>query len=255
MGEPRETRTTKSPDRSPIDSYEDERTARHFATERFRGRGARETAIVEELLKTYGEPGPLLDVACGALRFLPVWSRGDYSPIVAGDRAHAMLRQSRTTGPLGGRDSKRHPRVADGTADVDEGRPASLVQLDAYRLPFADRSFPNLVCLRLLHHFPTPGEVQGILSELGRVSRGIVLTSYFDSRSFQHLRRRVKNRISRKTSHRYSFSRTAFLESVCKSGLQVVAIRPVARLIAEQCVVVLATPKTAPVDTEKNPDV
>ena len=58
-------------------------------------------------------------------------------------------------------------------------------------LPFADRSFDAVVCCRLLHHLEREQELAPIVSELVRVSRSLVVVTYWDSAALPAWRRRL----------------------------------------------------------------
>jgi SAM-dependent methyltransferase len=60
---------------------------------------------------------------------------------------------------------------------------------DAGRLPFADDSFDVVVCCRLLHHLAPGLELERVTAELLRVSRGLVVASFWDATSWPGLRR------------------------------------------------------------------
>jgi SAM-dependent methyltransferase len=62
-----------------------------------------------------------------------------------------------------------------------EGVRAHFGQVDAHTLPFADRSFDAVVCLRVLMHAV---DWQQVLAELCRVARWRVVIDFPSSRSF-----------------------------------------------------------------------
>src|SRR5262249_30394836 len=51
---------------------------------------------------------------------------------------------------------------------------------DVAALPFRNSAFDAVVCCRLLHHLSEPGAFQGVLAELVRVSRRLVIASFWD---------------------------------------------------------------------------
>jgi SAM-dependent methyltransferase len=62
---------------------------------------------------------------------------------------------------------------------------------DLARLPFAERSFDAVVCCRLLHHLERAEDLARVVAELVRVSRGLVLVSYWDAAALPAWRRRL----------------------------------------------------------------
>ncbi len=205
--------------KDPLDTYLDPKAAHHFAKDRFQGRGKREREILRSLILEHGKKGPVLDVACGAGRLLPDLVPGA-TKIIGGDRAPAMLKEA---------------RAGLGTSSASIG----LVCLDAFRLPFPDGSFETVVCLRLLHHFKNPDDIQGILLELSRVARGRVITSFFNKYSLQHLRRTVRSKLNGKRSQRHALSIPTFIRLAQNADLPPIAVSSVARFAAEQTLCVL----------------
>lgn len=104
----------------------------------------------------------------------------------------------------------------------------------AQRLPFPDRSFAGVLCMRLLHHIPGSEERVHILRELARVSRGPVILSFFHSISLQHLRRMLHGRLLRRRSNRVAIRLGALSEELHAAGLTLVKARPLLRFVSEQ---------------------
>lgn len=120
-----------------------------------------------------------------------------------------------------------------------EGRARACGSLHA--LPFGDGAFAGVACMRLLQHIATPVERIDILGELGRVSRGPVLVSFFDAGSLQHLRRRMRGLRGKRRSGRSAVTRRAFFEELRAAGLQPLDARALRRFVGEQTLV-LAQP-------------
>lgn len=181
---------------------------RRFHTGSGPGTDRAERAALRRLLALAGaSPGPWLDAPCGAGRLaaeLP-------GPAVLVDRDPQMLVAA---GPL-------LPRAC-----------ASV-----HRLPFADRTFAGVLCHRLLQHIPTAVERIDILRELGRVSRGPIVVSFFDACSLQHLRRRLRTALGRRRSGRSAIRRGAMLAECRAAGLEPIALRTLFRFVAEQTLV------------------
>jgi hypothetical protein len=196
----------------------------HYRDQRFaagsgRRTHSRETRAICHLLDLAAElgpkaAGPWLDAPSGAGRMSTLLP----GPVVQVDRDLAMLTASAGAGP----------------------RVCASVQ----RLPFRDRAFAGVLCMRLLHHIPTAEERRRILAELRRVSRGPVLLSFFHSVSLQHARRCLARRLYKARSGRSAVRWQDFAEDLRVAGLEVVATRPLARFISEQWLV-LARPVRA----------
>jgi SAM-dependent methyltransferase len=151
--------------------------------------------------------GTWLDAPCGAGRLsdeLP-------APTVLVDRDAAMV------------------------AAAPAGRPRACASVHA--LPFADGTFAGVLCMRLLQHIATPAERIDILRELARVSRGPIVLSFFDARSLQHLRRRLRPLRKKRRSGRHAVSRPAFTAELRAAGLEPVAMHALRRFVAEQTLV------------------
>jgi SAM-dependent methyltransferase len=189
------------------DSYLDDLQASSYRDKFRRGplrrlSDRRERNLVRRLLdRSVGYEATVLDVPSGAGRFSGEILRRSRRT-VAGDSSGAMLRLAR-----------RAARHEDGWLGG--------VQLSAKVLPFRDGSFDCVVCIRFLHHFPTPEERREILASLRRVTRDAVLVSFFASGSVQALRRRMR----RRSSGRHAVSRRSFRREARDVGLRVEAIR------------------------------
>jgi SAM-dependent methyltransferase len=149
--------------RRASEKWQSEGVAAHYASERFRSARARgrDLHLVERLLDRHAPRSErLLDVPSGTGR-LAAGLAARAGSYVGCDVSPAMLACFTAT------------RVA----------------ADAGRLPFADDSFDVVVCCRLLHHLPPGGPLEGVTSELVRVSRGLVIASFWDAGSWPGLRR------------------------------------------------------------------
>ena len=110
----------------------------------------------------------------------------------------------------------------------------------AQLLPFADRSFAGVLCMRLLHHVPGAEERIRILRELGRVSRGPVVLSFFHAVSLQHLRRGLgRRRWGRRPSRRVAIRLGMLVDELHAAGLAVVKTQPLRRFVSEQWLLLL----------------
>ncbi len=147
-------------------------TARWYSTQRFRTRRSleRDLVVIRKLFARAGLGGPcdVLDAPSGSGRLTPLLA-SHARRLVAADVALPMLQEARATGQA----------------------PARLVLGDARALPFAARSFDVVLCCRFLHHQSTREELEQVLRELVRVSRGWVVASFWDRASLPALRTRL----------------------------------------------------------------
>ena len=187
--------------------------ARRYRDERFHsGSGAatdrRERAVLRSLLREAAPPpGPWLDVPSGA---------GRMSDELPGDTVQV----------------DRDPAMV---AACPGARPRLCASV--HHLPFADGRFAGVLCHRLLQHIATPAERIDILRELRRVSVGVLVVSFFDACSLQHLRRRVRRWLGKNRSGRSSVSRRAFLAELRAAGWQPVRAVALRRFVGEQTLV------------------
>jgi hypothetical protein len=165
----------------------------------------RERAVLRRLLaRADAAPGPWLDVPSGAGRLsleLP-------GPVVQVDRNPAMLRASRVPGPR--------------------------VCASAAALPFLDGAFAGVLCCRLLQHVAAAAERVRILAELGRVSRGVVVVTFFDAHSLQHGRRLLRRALGKARSGRSAVSRAEVARDVRAAGLLPLRFCALRRFVGEQ---------------------
>jgi SAM-dependent methyltransferase len=138
---------------------------------------ARERRIIRRHFKAAGEAastGLVLDLPCGYGRFAPLLLELGARPVNA-DLSFEMVRRAMQT----------------------SGRPGLAADAKA-GLPFRDGTFPAVFCLRLLHHIHDPGDRRAILEELGRVSAGWGVVSYYRGNAL-HKAQRALRRLRKKT--------------------------------------------------------
>ena len=157
--------------------FGDAELAARYGRDRFpKSRHVREARTLAKLLPSL-DPGPTLDLACGAGRFgADLAGRGD--GVVGADASAAMLHEARRTGDY-----------------------SLLVCADARRLPFGGRAFAGAICIRLLQHLDADDR-RSVLSELRRVSSGPVIVSFFDAATFEAVRARLRRRSAQQRSRR-----------------------------------------------------
>lgn len=183
-----------------------------FATGSGAGTDRRERAALAALLAEAGRrglplAGPWLDAPSGAGRM----SDALPGPVVQADRDPAMV------------------------AAAGPGRPRACASVHA--LPFRDGAFAGVLCHRLLQHIPGADERRAILAELARVSRGVVVLSFFDATSLQSLRRVLRRWTGKNRSGRSAVRRGVFLAECRAAGLEPIAVRALRRFLGEQTLV------------------
>jgi len=199
--------------------------AAHYSRRRFRTAraAARDPRLVAELLRDHGaRPGGLyLDAPCGAARLAAVLrERGE---LVSLDANRSMLETARAA-----------------------GQAAGLVEGSVLALPFADASFDVVVCCRLLHHLRERAELERAVRELVRVSRGLVLASFWDSASWPALRVRLGLKADEGPRGRVAASRAVLAALFAAAGAPVVEFRAVMRFVSQQTFLVAERRERAP---------
>ena len=119
----------------------------------------REKRLVRRALKVAGEPGLVLDLACGAGRFWPVLAEHGNRVILASDSSQDMLNHAQT----------HHP--ASLLARI------KLFQSSVFSIDISENAVDCIFCMQLFHHVRDSDHRLAILRELHRVSRdGLILS-------------------------------------------------------------------------------
>jgi ubiquinone/menaquinone biosynthesis C-methylase UbiE len=119
----------------------------------------REEQLVRNALKAAGEPGLMLDVACGAGRFWPVLAEHGNRVILASDPSQDMLDHARThhSQPL----LKR----------------IKTFQSSAFTIGLSVNAVDCIICMQLFQHLARPEHRLAMLGEFHRVSRDTVIVA------------------------------------------------------------------------------
>jgi len=197
---------------SPESKWQSERGADHYARARFRTARAqaRDPRMVAAILRRYGAAGPctLLDAPCGSGRLTP-WLEQQGCVTTGVDVSRSMLEHAR------------------------EGTGRRLVQASAAHLPFENGSFDHVVCCRLLHHLHEGEARLEVVRELVRVSRELVIASFWDSASLPQWRLRMGLK-SAGPGDRRAVTRAHVADLFRQAGARVLAFRFSFRLVSQQ---------------------
>jgi SAM-dependent methyltransferase len=109
-----------------------------------------------------------------------------------------------------------------------------LLEGDGLRLPFADGAFDVVVACRWLHHLRDEQDLRAALAELVRVSRGIVIASFWDDCSLPGWRRRLRLKRDEGPSGRGATTRPCIERLLGEARADVVAWRSTLRFVSQQ---------------------
>jgi SAM-dependent methyltransferase len=112
---------------------------------------------------------------------------------------------------------------------------AALLLGDVSRLPFPDARFDAVVCCRLLHHLAEPAALALVLGELVRVSRGLVIASFWDAGSLPAWRQTLFP--SARAPGRWARSRADLEQAFARAGAEVVGWKHSLRFVTRQAFV------------------
>ncbi len=119
----------------------------------------RDEWLVRQALKVAGEPGLILDLACGSGRFWPVLAEHINRVILASDNSQAML---------------DHARVHHSEALLKR---VKTFQGSAFSIGLSANAVDCIFCLELFRHVPDSEGRLALLREFHRVSRDTVIVS------------------------------------------------------------------------------
>lgn len=186
------------------------RSAQLYATRFERGGrrriDRREQRAVRRILEGLPDCRSVLDVPCGAGRFL--------ATLAANGRA------------VTGMDASAEVLALARQRAAQLGIPAEFTVGDAARLPLPDGSVDAVFCNRLLHHITAANERAVFLREFHRVARRHVVVSFFDYLAFGGLRRFLKALKGRKVDYSGQPTFEAFDREVRDAGFRVLRVVP-----------------------------
>jgi ubiquinone/menaquinone biosynthesis C-methylase UbiE len=202
--------------------YRDRAVAARYDRERFvvggrRRQNERELSAVERAIArtdTLGAPiCDVLDLPCGTGRLFPLLGRNRYC-FVGADVSLPMMEQARAKIALDGQ---------------PEGF-IGLIQCEAERLPFKDRSFDCVVSLRFMLHLDQAARQQ-VLGEMARVTRRWLIVDFRHKYTTRHLTRLLRRKLAILSTVGHRFSRPALERELRHAGARLVEVFPSRRIL------------------------
>lgn len=190
--------------------FQDQAKAEKYATRFERGGrrriNEREQRAVRAVFAKLADCRTVLDVPSGAGRFLAALRDGGRR-VVEADVAWEILDFAR-----------QRAKAA--------GLPAGFMQADASRLPLGVGAVDCIFSNRLLHHIVRREQREVLLREFHRVSRGVLVVSFFNYHSFKTARRVLKALKGRRPQYASQPSAEQFREEVAACGWRVREVVP-----------------------------
>jgi SAM-dependent methyltransferase len=183
-----------------------------WSSERRRQRDPRRVAALLARHLGAGEAAWILDAPCGTGRLRAALA--PHGRALGLDASPAMLAEARARAGSG----------------------APLVAGDVLRLPFRDASFEAVVCCRLLHHLEHDADFERALGELVRVSRRLVIASFWDADSLPAWRRALFP--GGRAPRRHARRRADVAAALARAGAEVAGWSASLRFVSRQTFVV-----------------
>jgi len=209
---------------------QDQASAATYAT-RFergsrRGIDRREQRAVRRIFAELPACRSVLDVPCGAGRFLATLAQ-DGRDVIEVDVAAEVLELAKR-------------RAA------ELGLEARFVPADASRMPLPDNTVDAVFSNRLLHHITSAVERAVFLREFRRVARRYVIVSFFDYRAFGPVRQFLKRLKGRGVNYTGQPTLAEFGEEVDRCALRIRRVVPTGPVWVAQKYFVLEKPAERP---------
>jgi uncharacterized protein YbaR (Trm112 family) len=112
-----------------------------------------------------------------------------------------------------------------------EGDDRLWLTASAFHIPMRDGAVDGIVCSRLSHHLPTEEERERLVTELLRVSRGFVIMTFFDFRSWKNTVRRIRRPLDGKPP-KMTMTVDRVRELADGQGFELTACPPLSRLFS-----------------------
>ncbi len=178
----------------------------------------RELHCIKRLLADIPAGASVLDLPCGAGRLLPFLAASGYRVFAADSSVHMIARARELA----------ENRALANNVEFSVG--------DVLNTSFGDNTFDAVVCNRLFHHFFEPEVRIAALRELGRISRGPIVLSFFCSQSVSSAIFLFRNRFRRlPATDRVPISFRAMAADIAAAGLQVERRMATKPLLGKQC--------------------
>jgi 2-polyprenyl-3-methyl-5-hydroxy-6-metoxy-1,4-benzoquinol methylase len=168
--------------------------------------------------------GQVLDIPCGTGIFTWYLSRLGYKT-VASDISMEMIDAARTL--------KREANVI----------PPVFFEGDIFRLPFTDRAFNAVVCMRFMNLVDRPTRIRAV-QEMARVA-DVLIVSYYHKYTFKYASRVVRHRLGLRKPPNPRLSRNSLLQEINETGLQLRRLITVAPMLSEAWIAVLEHPASS----------
>lgn len=189
--------------RNNCDRFKTPTTAGAYPTSYRTGnrRDEREKNAILRCLRYIPTGSRLLDFPCGSGRLLGLLQSAGYE-VSGADSSLAMLEKIRAQSEYDG---------------------INLYESDVFASGFQDGEFDSVITNRLFHHFTCADDRKTALRELGRISRGRVVISYFDCFSASMTIRRISKYARGKAFlDRVPLSYPVFRKEIGETGMRVV---------------------------------
>lgn len=174
-----------------------------------------EHRCIRQFVESLTPGSRILDLPCGTGRLTPLLqSRG--LRVVGADCSEWMVQAARETWTRG-----------EAFVDSPAGAPTFEVR-QAMRTGYPEGAFDAVICNRLFHHFREASTREAVLRELGRICRGPIMVSFFNSFALDAVRLKIRHRLRGVVpTDRIPIPLSAMLQDVRNASLEVLETRAV----------------------------
>jgi len=181
-------------------------------------RQQREKRCVIEALKHVPAGGSILDLPCGTGRLAFLMAGAGFQ-VTGADSSSHMVELARENYRNLRQNNEQLSKVA-----------AEFSVRDVMATGYDDHQFDAVFCNRLFHHFIESETRVKALAELGRICKGPVIVSYFESFAFDSLKRRLRYALKgSKPIDRVAISLRNFTSDLHDAGLEIATTLSVLR--------------------------